>query len=182
MKKQEVATLSFKIVSLYALIQSVEGFSYIGYYISASSQADAGNALVRISTMVLVSVLLAGVSWYLWFRANRLSITIFPIEGAEDIGSRSSPLDMQEVAYRVLGLYLLFLSLSRLSSVIVSIFARSRAYQTSVQIPPETWGSIATMIVQFALSVWLILGAPKLEELLKIIRPDDYEVDEEQKD
>jgi hypothetical protein len=87
----------------------------------------------------------------------------------------------QEVAYRILGLYMLFWGFTRLSSLVVSIFARSEVYQGGSQISPGTWGSGAAMIVQFALGLWLILGAPKLDELLKIIRREDDEVEEESK-
>jgi len=177
MKKQEVATLSFKIVSLYALVQSVETLSVAGYYISSLSQGDAGGALVRLSTILLGTVFLAAVSWYLWVHAGRLSKTLFPIEGTEDAVSHSIPLEIQEVAYRVLGLYMLFWGLTRLSSLVVSIFARSKIYQGGGQISPETWGSAVAMIVQLTLGMWLILGAPKLEELLKIIRRESDEIE-----
>ena len=181
MTKQEVATLSFKIASVYALVQSVETLSVIGYYISTSSQGDAGSALVRLSTILLGSVFLAAVSWYLWVHASRLSKTLFPIERADVAASRSSAPEIQEVAYRVLGLYMLFWGFTRLSSLVVSIFVRSKVYQGGGQISPETWGSAAAMVVQFALGMWLILGAPKLDELLKIIRREDDELEEESK-
>ena len=181
MTKQEVATLSFKIASVYALVQSVETLSVIGYYISTSSQGDAGSALVRLLSILLGSVFLAAVSWYLWVHASRLSKTLFPIESADVAASRSSAPEIQEVAYRVLGLYMLFWGFTRLSSLVVSIFARSKVYQGGSQISPETWGSAAAMIVQFALGLWLILGAPKLDELLKIIRHEDDELEEESK-
>jgi hypothetical protein len=181
MTKQEVATLSFKIASLYALVQGVEMLSPVGYYISASSQADAGGAIIRISTIFLGSVFLAAVSWYLWVHAGRLSKILFPIESAVVAVSRSSAPELQEVAYRVLGLYMLFWGFTRLSSLVVSIFARSHVTQTGFQISPETWGSAVSMIVQFALGIWLILGAPKLDELLKIIRREDDDFEEESK-
>ncbi|MCX6145010.1 MAG: hypothetical protein NTZ35_17545 [Ignavibacteriales bacterium] len=181
MKKQEVASLSFRFASLYALVQSVETLSVAGYYIGASSYGDAGNTLVRLLPVFLGSVFLAGVSWYLWVHAGRLSKTLFPIESTEEGASHSSPLDIQEVAYRVFGLYVLFQAFSRISSLVVSILARSTAYQTHVQILPETWGSMATSILQLALGVWLILGAPKLDEFLKMVRGKNDEVEEEPK-
>jgi ABC-type glucose/galactose transport system permease subunit len=180
MTKQEVATLSFRIASLYVLVQCVQTLSVAGYYISTSPQGEGGTALVRLSTILLGSVFLAAVSWYLWVRAARLSKALFPIEGVGAVSS-SSPSELQEVAYRILGLYMLFWGFTRLSSLAVSIFARSRVYPTGSQLSPDTWGNAAAMIVQFVLGIWLILGAPKLDELLKIIRREDDEVEDEPK-
>jgi signal transduction histidine kinase len=179
MTKQEVASLSFRFASLYALVQSVEMLSYAGYYVGASAYGDTGNMLVRLTTVLLGSFFLAGLSWYLWVHAGRLSKTLFHTVGAGDDASHASPMEIQEVAYRVLGLYLFFQAFSRLSSVLGSIVARSNTYQSGVQILPETWVSVATMIVQFALSLWLILGAPKLDEVLRIIRHENDEIEDE---
>jgi hypothetical protein len=179
MTKQEIASLSFRFASLYALVQSVEMLSYTGYSIGASPYGDMGNMLVRLTTVLLGAFFLAGLSWYLWVRAGRLSKTLFQTAGAGADATHSSPMEIQEVAYRVLGLYMFFQAFSRLSSVVGSIVARSSTYQGRVPIPPETWVSVATTFVQFALSVWLILGAPKLDELLKIIRREDDDIEDE---
>jgi hypothetical protein len=182
MTKQEVASLSFRFASLYALVQSVEMLSYTGYYIAASAYGDTGNMLVRLTTVLLGSFFLAGLSWYLWVHAGRLSKTLFQTVGTGDDASHSSPMEIQEVAYRILGLYMFFQAFSRLSSVVGSIVARSNTYQGRVQIPPETWVTVATMIVQFALSLWLILGAPKLDEVLRIIRREKDDIEDEPQD
>jgi hypothetical protein len=91
-------------------------------------------------------------------------------------------MEIQEVAYRILGLYMFFQAFSRLSSVLGSIVVRSNTYQSRIPIPPETWVSVATMTFQFALSVWLILGAPKLDEVLRIIRREKDDIEDEPQD
>jgi hypothetical protein len=182
MTKQEVASLSFRFASLYALVQSVEMLSYTGYYIGASAYGDTGNMLVRLATVLLGTFFLAGLSWYLWVHAGRLSKTLFQTVGTGDDASHTSPMEIQEVAYRILGLYMFFQAFSRLSSVLGSIVVRSNTYQSRIPIPPETWVSVATMTFQFALSVWLILGAPKLDEVLRIIRREKDDIEDEPQD
>jgi hypothetical protein len=170
MTKREIAVLSFKVASLYALIQGVQALSNAGYYLFASSSRESHDIAVQIVAILGPSVVLFAVSWFVWVYAERLSASLFSAEGAPTRTTGSSASQIQEVAFKVLGLVVLLMALTRLVHLIVSMFAITEAAGFSPRVSVSQYAEGALVLVQLVVGVWLVLGAPRLDEWIQMIR------------
>ena len=117
MKKTEIAILSFKVLSIYAVIQSLYQVYNFLYFLSYQKQLEAGEKynLLLASVPSLLMILCAII---LWFGSPLLANKIF--ENNEfKVESPSSYENFQSVAFSVVGLFLLSTSLPAVVEIVL---------------------------------------------------------------
>jgi hypothetical protein len=101
---KEIATLSFKLLSLYAFIKAIDNLSTLIYYCYKYRLGEVDiPALIIYAAPMLLLLLCGGL---LWFIAPFLASSISKSTISED-NSAASLLDIQMVAFSVVGLYML---------------------------------------------------------------------------
>lgn len=166
MTKREIATLSFKVLSLYAFIKVIDKVSSLINYMYKYSLSEVGVLNFMIFASPLLLMLLCG--GLLWFLAPWLASSISKSTAPEDNAS-ASLLSIQAVAFSVVGLYLLADSLPALVRSIIWHFttaSRSMGERTPLI------GDILGYMVQIFLGLWLLFGSRGIVNFIRSMRRD----------
>lgn len=179
MSKQEIASLSCKILGLYMLIQSasVLANSLIAELVSSSLGLSLGTAIFPFIVLMIFGILL-------WVGSDRISVVMVGENSLprEEKSSPITPDDIQRVAFSVLGLFFIGRSLPQLPSVFTSFL---RLHQIALN--PQLLSTLAQPIIQFLVGLGIFFGSSGLVNLLSSLRKagvkekDDTE-DEDQDD
>jgi len=166
MTKKEIATLSFKVMSVYAIIQATAQVPSTLYFMST-------NDLSGIGMLTFVSVALEPLSWILcglvlWFAAPLLASLIFKSTVSESV-SDTSIKDIQITAFSLAGLYLLASILPELLKSLTMHYAMN-AYSVRGESPLT--GTIIISVLQIILGLWLLLGSRGLVNFIRSTRRD----------
>lgn len=166
MTKKEIATLSFKVLSLYAFIKAIDKLSSLINYMYKYSLSEVGvsNFIIFAAPMLLL-FLFGGL---LWFIAPLLAFIISRSTVLED-DSAASLLSIQTVAFSVVGLYMLADSLPALVRSTIWHFT-SDSHSMGASSP--LIGDIIGSLVQIGLGLWLLLGSRGLVNLIRSMRGD----------
>ena len=124
MKKHEIAILSFKVLSIYAVIQSiyqVYNFLYFLAYQKHLDNADKYNLLIAS----VPSILMILCAIILWFGSPLLASKIFR-DNDRGFEIKSTIKDIQRVAFSVVGLFLLSTSLPAVVGGLSQLAAKPR--------------------------------------------------------
>lgn len=163
MKKIEIATLSFKVLSIYAIIQAISRLPDIFYYLFKNDNEE-----LMILNLAIVSVpllLLVISSVLLWFTAPLLATSIFKSIVSED-RSEVSLVNIQIIAFSIVGLYILASSFPELVNIAIVII-------TAASIEGGR-GSMIHIVVVFILKImlglWLLLGSHGIVKFLSSLR------------
>jgi hypothetical protein len=161
---REIATLSFKVLSLYAFIQAIDKLPSFINYMYKYNFIEAGilNSMIFAAPMLLL--LLCG--GLLWFIAPFLASIISKSDISVD-GSAASLLDIQVVAFSVVGLYMLADSLPALVRSVIWHFTGGYLYKSSPLV-----GEIMGFLVRITIGLWLLFGARGLVNLIRSLRRD----------
>jgi hypothetical protein len=160
--KREIANLSFKVLSLYAVIKAIDKLSSLISYMYQYSHTDLGVLDYMIFTAPVILLLLCG--GILWFIAPLLASSISKSTVSED-NSNASLLSIQMVAFSVIGLYMLVDSLPALVQATIWYFiVTGKRYQFAVD--------IIGSLVKIGLSLWLLFGSRGLINFINSMRRD----------
>ncbi len=153
MKKTEIAILSFKVLSIYAVIQSLYQVYNFLYFLSYQKQLEAGEKynLLLASVPSLLMILCAII---LWFGSPLLANKIF--ENNEfKVESPSSYENFQSVAFSVVGLFLLSTSLPAVVEIVLVALMTTDTKNNFASLAP----TIIEISLKVALGTWLLLGS-----------------------
>ncbi len=160
MTKHEIAILSFKVLCIYAVIQSIDRIYTFLYYLFYEKQIDIADKPNLLMSAV-PSILMVFCAIVLWFGAPLLAKSIFS-EDVSEIKSQNSLEDIQRVAFSIAGLYMLATSLPELvevTTVILTVPAENRNPGSMVHI-------IVTFLFQASLGFWLLFSSRGLVNFL----------------
>jgi len=161
MTKREIAILSFKILSIYAFIKVIDNVYYtLG---SITSTEDHGANLVLIIAPQLLLVLCGILLWYI---APRLATSVFKSSSIENEPNASLS-DIQTVAFSVVGIFLLAISIPELVSIIVVYNTMWVAGSKEILIK-----GIIVLSIKIILGLWLLLGSRGLVKFIRSTRRD----------
>ena len=161
MKKHEVAILSFKVLSIYAVIQFIYQFYSFLYYLSYKEQLEFDQKYDLLLSSI-PSLLMAMCALILWFGAPMLANSIFK-KNDNEINSQSSLADIQRVAFSVLGMYLIAASLPAIVEIILVVQMASEVKNSSGSMVP----TIVEILLKGILGVWLLFGSHGLVNFLR---------------
>ncbi len=165
MTKRQAAILSFKVLSVYAMIRAIDRSYDIIYYIFYRAQLDQGGrynlGLISIPSLLWV---LCGI--LLWFIAPFLATSIFKSTHEEE--PRASSGDIQEIAFSVVGLFVLAMALPDLVSVVAIMltFASTRGAGSAMI------DRLVVIVAKSVLGLWLLLGSHGIVRFLRAMQHD----------
>jgi hypothetical protein len=162
MTKREIATLSFKVLSVYAFLQAIDKSYDILYYFIYKDQLHIGDkvSLIMTSAPPLLSAMCGIV---LWFVAPILAASIFKSIAPED-GSRASLVNVQMTAFSVVGLFILATGFPNLVSVVLMMLTAAPA-RAMIH-------NIVVLVLKIALGLWLLLGSHKIVNFIRSMQRD----------
>jgi hypothetical protein len=160
MTKKEIATLSFKVLSLYAFIKVIDKLAYIISFISKNDLSGASRINTIQMAVPALSLLFCGI--LLWYTAPLLASSIFKETVSED-KPNASLMDIQIVAFSVVGLFLLANSLP--------FFVRAALWYSMGSFSvKELAGDITAFLLQSILGFWLLLGSRGVVKFISSMR------------
>jgi len=165
MTKKEIATLSFKLLSLYAILQLIDKLGYIISYLMYGDLSGA-NFMNFISWAVPpVLFLICGI--LLWYTAAPLAGSLFKATGSnENSNSNASLIDIQIVAFSVVGLFVLAESFPNFMRLVVWYYLANE-----IQKSPLTGDGVA-FLLQSVFGFWLLFGSRGIVNFIHRIRQE----------
>ena len=164
MTKREIATLSFKVLSLYAFMKAIDKLSTLIYYAYRLSVTGIPNFIIYVAP-VLLFFLCGGL---LWFLSPLLASSISKSTVPED-NAAASLLSIQAVAFSVVGLYMLADSLPAIVRSTIWHFTSASLYMGKSS---PLLGDIMGSLVQIVLGLWLLFGSRGLVKFINSMRHD----------
>ncbi len=153
MKKSEIAILSFKVLSIYAVIQSIYQVYNFLYFLSYQKQLETGEKY-NLLLAFIPSLLMILCAIILWFGAPILASKIFK-DDKQKIDTSSSYGNLQSVAFSVVGLFLLSTSLPAVVEVVLVTLVASDTTNSIGALTP----AIVEIILKVTLGTWLLFGS-----------------------
>jgi hypothetical protein len=163
---KEVATLSFKVVSLYAIIRAIDNLPDIPYFISRDDLR--GMTSLNYIMAAAPSLLLGLCGLFLWCAAPLLALSIFKATAFES-KSVVSLEDITRVAFSVVGLFMLATALPDLVNVALMYYTVATH---SVQGGSPLLQTLTVLLVKVILGFWLLLGSRSLVNLIRSMHRD----------
>jgi hypothetical protein len=162
MTKREIATLSFKVLSVYAFLQAIDKSYDILYYFIYKDQLRLGEKLNLIMTSAppLLSAICGIV---LWFMAPLLAASIFKSIAPDD-GSQASLVNLQVAAFSVVGLFILATGFPNLVNVVLMMLTAAPARAMT--------HTIVVLVLKIALGLWLLLGSHRIVNFIRSTQRD----------
>ncbi len=158
MTKREIAILSFKVLSLYTVIRVIDQLQYV-FYLFANEPV-----LENLLTKIIPPLLLILCAALLWFLAPFLASSVFKSVAVEN-ESVASLVDIQTVAFTVVGLFLLASALPELVNALIISF--------TLWVVGSKQALIHTIILLFlkvGLGLWLLFRSRGLVNFLRSVQ------------
>ena len=164
MNREDIVAVAAKLFSIYLFILAVQ---FVASSISLNYQ-EAG--MVPVVLIIVVAVVVCAISTYLWFFPLTVARGLLPVMKERDA---SQPLNLPlalGLGFTLLGVWLFSRALSDLVFYAV-LWARARGEDGVVlQITPGQYASLASAIVRFALSLFLMFGSAGLRRTFLRLR------------
>ena len=161
MTKKEIATLSFKLLSLYAFLQLIDK---LGYIISYLLYEDfSGAKFLNFITWAVPPLLFLICGLLLWYTASPFASSLFKTTGSDD-KSNASLKDIQIVAFSVVGLFVLAESFPDFVRLAVWYYSA-----TAIQKSPLA-GDGAAFLLRSAFGFWLLFGSRGIVNFIRKMR------------
>lgn len=161
MTKKEIATLSFKLLSLYAILQLIDKLGYIISYLMYGDLSGAKFMNFIIWAVPPVLFLICGI--LLWYTAAPLAASLFKTTGSDD-SSNASLIDIQIVAFSVVGLFVLAESFPNFVRLVVWYYLAN-----AIQKSPLA-GDGAAFLLRSVFGFWLLFGSRGIVNFIRRIR------------
>ena len=160
MTKREMASLSFKVLSIYTFIRVIDQLQYVFYYFQNEP------VLENLLTKILPPLLLLFCGGLLWYLAPFLASSVFKSSTPENEPSASLA-DIQTVAFTVVGLFLLASALPEMVNVIVISFTL-----WVIGSKPALIHNIIVLFLKVGLGLWLLLGSRGFVKFIRSTQRD----------
>ena len=178
MSNQQIASLSLRLVGIYSLIQAILMIRPVIHSFGFASEQPSMEATL-ISGTVIPFILLIILGLILFVGSNRISRSIISQKNSTDIPSELNSKKIQAIAFSILGVILVILSIPKILHVVSNIVALQNAADNSFTIEKLSGDTIALGIgvaVQFLFGIYLFICGHSLSNLWhKIIRRIEYE-------
>lgn len=160
MANKEIATLSFKVLSLYAFIRAIDNLPDILYLVSQNDlRGTTGLNFIMAATP---SLLLGLCGAFLWYAAPLLASSIFRSTVPED-KSLTSLQEIKSIAFSVVGLVMLATALPDLVNAALMYYTVATH---SVRGGSPLLETITVLSVKVILGIWLLFGSRGLVRLI----------------
>ncbi len=160
MDKQLVASLGCKFLGIYALLESIPLFGNIFQtYAFASGEPAFGMALILSTSIPFVLLVSSAIALIVF--SNKFANKMIDLEGEENSGQTITFKDLQSIAFSVVGLVLLLLSLPKMVQIGCNIYAVKAAgdERNVAEIVRNTWSFALATGIQFVIGFVLFIGA-----------------------
>jgi len=166
MTKKEVAVLSFKVLSVYAFMKAIDrSYNFLYYFLYRNQIEEHRQASLGLISIPSLLYGLCGIA--LWFIAPYLASSIFKSTQPEE-GARASYADIQEIAFSIVGLFILAISLPDLVSAITFFLMSSSTFGAKNAMVH----SIVVFTAKSILGLWLFLGSHGIANFVRSMRRD----------
>jgi len=172
MSKREIASLVCKVLALWLLVQGVLSMASILLTImktieSISMGSDWGYALGGPCAIGFVGAAFLVLGWIVWAKADSLAVRMVGDDETPVTGTNISKEGWITIAVVALGLFLFVSGVCDLVRSVAYGFMRSRAIQGSLYDSLiNDIHSIAAVIVQIVLAVWMMVGSKGIIRLI----------------
>lgn len=166
MHNRTIASLGCKFLGIYALIKSISLFGQIfQMYSFAKDDSSFGIALI-ISTSI-PSILMLAVAIVLIIGSNRFAEKMVDTKNNQSINQNISTLDLQTIAFSVVGLVLLLMSFPKMMQICWNVYVIKSAgdNRNIAEIISKTWSFALATGVQFIIGFILFIGSELFSSL-----------------
>lgn len=169
MTKKEISVLSFKILSIYAVIHAIDKLPDIFYFFSRNSLNEAAVMNLLPKAVPLILIVVCGI--FLWFGAPLLASLIFKSSSEKD-SNEISLADIKVTAFSIVGLFIIASSLSDITQAQVIEFWVSPGDSGYNEIMSIKRGYIGLFLVKLVFGFWLFFGTRGIVNLIQAGRRD----------
>jgi hypothetical protein len=171
MTKQDIATLSFKVLSIYAIIHAFNKLPSLFNYMLRSNAFDELSMLNFMPQAVpIILILICGI--LLWYCAPLLAATIFKSNLPEE-KSETTLRDIQITAFMIIGLFVIASSLTDITrDTLFDLFLTSSRYGADQEMKNVRVAYLVLFVTKVSFGLWLLLGARGIANFIMSLRRD----------
>lgn len=164
------AVLFCRLLAIYVIIELITSLSYCSILPSLVGRAEAWETAAVTASFLVPTLLLAGLGYFLWTRAEYLSVRVTRESPGEEKGM--SPLDAQVIAYTSVGLFVLAMTIPEIFRHMYSLYTLRDAHMTTF----EEWANISNLskmiesVFRLAIGLWLFFGSRSIVFFLRSLR------------
>lgn len=164
---RQIARLSIQIIGIYAFIRAIP---MIGPLVNALVIAtDPRMRIAFIAGTLIPLLLLVLIGFYLLVNAGKLSEMLVPGEGEVELNIPIKPVELQALAFSIIGVVLIVLAVPRLYWLGSNIYALRASADYRLAVPPnlarDTISMGVTILIQIILGVLLFVSGHSLANL-----------------
>jgi len=172
MTKQEVGSLAFKLLGVYALVRAAEHLRTLVMWVHSIAtlvgmeegfQAGASEVWASLFVVLPFAALVA-LGVFLLARSSRLSTRMFP-DADGDVAVTASIRDVQAIAFSVVGVLLFALALPQLAQIGVNLYYHWKFPEMNLKLLRGNWITLLTMCAKIILGTALFFGGRSLSNL-----------------
>ncbi len=176
MTPRQIAALAVRVLALYVLFDAIKMMSsliyfyYAGAYGIGSTLPTGSMNLMQTKAMSVLAqfLLLAGFALFLSLFADGLAALMVKNDVQATPVERVSGIEIQTIAFSVIGLFAAFQALSQLFSHLLSLFYASRL--GSPDFAPGELGAILGSLIMLILGSYFIFGARSFVKFVRSAR------------
>jgi hypothetical protein len=157
MNKREIAILSFRVLSFYALIEAIGKLSNVIYYILQGISEETFVMNVLLQSIPLILLTLCGI--LLWYIAPLLATSIFK-STIQEKETKISSVDIQIIAFSVVGLCLLATALPNVAEFVLVFY--SFLVTPISESNTILFHSIILFVLKIILGLWLLFDSRRI--------------------
>lgn len=178
MSQLQITSLSLRLAGIYSLIQAILMIRpVINSFGFASQQPSVGTTLILGASIPFILLIIFGL--LLFIGSNRISRRIIREKTSTDISSELNSKKIQAIAFSILGVILVIISIPKILQIISNIVALQNAADNSFTIYKLSRDTIAFgigVVLQFLFGIYLFISGHSLSNLWhKIVQRIEYE-------
>ena len=167
MTHDELTRLLVKIAGAYVLVWAITEIpAFISYYFMLNLAEESALSFLGVSVIPFILVVMLGIA--LIYFPGMISSAL--IKGERDNKSEDNIKTLQLVAFRVLGLYLLFRAVSDLTYHVSSLLLNKKEHNIFNTPDLTLYSNIFATSAEFIFAAILIMGAKNIIQLLEKMR------------
>ena len=167
MTKRDILELAIKIIGIYMVILILSLIHMILISMSTLFKMKETNNLLFIISYTISSIIYFIVAYNFIFRADSLANIICKEDKSFGESNNIQKETIQEIAFTVVGIYLIANALPKITDVIISIILQGRFKNIQYT---RGFTYIISSIVQIGIGIYLVLGSKGLVNTIKKLR------------
>jgi hypothetical protein len=171
MTKHEIASLASKLLGIFSVIQSFRYLQTFGMRVGFSNTDSASSELFFIYGFTLLAfVITLVIGLLLFFHSKRAAIMFV---GKVDISDASEPIktdNIQAIAFSVVGVILITISLPRIFKIIFMVWLAYRDSLPRSVVSTQIYIDIFVSLIELALGLWLVFGTSGIINIINKLR------------